>query len=140
MDFELHPNLAKKDFIVDLPLCKVFLENNANYPWILLVPQKPEINRIMDLSWDDQIQLLREIDLAQQVIWDIFQPTRLNVATIGNKTPQLHLHVIARFENDPAWPGTVWDHPEKKTYDPITLTERISKIKEAFQEKGVKHE
>ena len=116
MCFILHPNLASKIFIIDLPLCKVLLENEKHYPWILLVPQRPNISRIMDLASSDQLQLFKELDQAQKIIWDLFQPTQLNVAAIGNKTPQLHIHVIGRFSNDPAWPGTIWDHPVRCPY------------------------
>jgi diadenosine tetraphosphate (Ap4A) HIT family hydrolase len=49
-------------------------------------------------------------------MWNEFNPTQLNVAAIGNKTPQLHVHVIARYTHDPAWPGTVWDHPVRSPY------------------------
>ncbi len=116
MTFTLHSNLQTKAFIIDLPLCRVLLEDNAHYPWIFLVPRRPNISRIMDLKPKDQLLLMQEMDWAQHVLWKKFEPTQLNVAAIGNKTPQLHVHVIARNVNDPAWPGTVWDHPAQKAY------------------------
>lgn len=116
MNFELHPNLLKKDFLVDLPLCRVLLENESHYPWILLVPRRSNLSRIMDLEQIDQLQLLNELDLSQKVLWNSFNLTQLNVAAIGNKTPQLHIHVIGRRAVDPAWPNTVWDHQEKLPY------------------------
>lgn len=118
MEFELHPNLTRKLFIKDLPLCRVLLENHCHYPWLLLVPRRPNISRLIDLSPPDQQQLYIELDIAQRILWEQFHPTQLNVAAIGNKTPQLHVHVIARNTNDPAWPGTVWDHPIKSPYPP----------------------
>lgn len=116
MKFELHPNLSQKIFISDLPLCRVLLEDEVHYPWILLVPRQPAISRIMDLSLADQLQLIKELQLAQEILWEKFQPTQLNVAAIGNKTPQLHIHIIVRYSNDPAWPNTVWDHPVRCPY------------------------
>lgn len=139
MEFVLHSNLAKKTFIMDLPLSRVLFEDNQYYPWIFLVPQRNNISRIMDLSWNDQVQLLKEMDWAQKTMWELFKPTQLNVAAIGNKTPQLHVHIIARFDEkhvrgkDPAWPGTVWDHSEKKPYDPKEKEQLIAKIKENLQ-------
>lgn len=124
MSFELHPNFNEKIHILDLHLCKVFLENEKNYPWILLIPMKPGIKKIIDLSAEDQILLYQEMSLAQEVMWKIYQPDQINVAAIGNKTPQLHIHVIARFSTDPAWPMTVWDHPKKEKLS----SEKISKI------------
>lgn len=130
MTFELHPNLAKKIFVTDLPLCRVLLEDEKHYPWVFLVPRLPNISRIMDLSSEDQLQLIKELDLVQQIMWEEFQPIQLNVAAIGNKTPQLHIHVIARYADDPAWPNTVWDHPVRAKCDQITS--RAEKLKQLF--------
>jgi len=135
MPFELHPSLAKKAFIMELPLCHVLLENNQHYPWIFLVPKRENVVKIMDLVWEDQVQLLREVDAAQKVMQELFNPSRLNVAAIGNKTPQLHVHVMARFEGDPAWPGVVWGHSEKKPYEEEAKTKIIQQIKEALEKK-----
>ena len=129
MEFVLHSNLEKKLFIADLPLCRVLLEGEKSYPWIFLVPRRRETARIMDLSASDQLQLLRELDFAQNLMWREFQPTQLNVAAIGNKTPQLHIHVIARYANDPAWPNTVWDHPVRSQYDAGLREARVERLK-----------
>lgn len=101
------------------------MEDERNYPWLLLVPRKPDIARIIDLSPNDQLQFLQELDLVQKILWKNFQPTQLNVAAIGNKTPQLHVHVIARYASDPAWPQTVWDHPTRVPYDESEKQARI---------------
>lgn len=135
MHFELHPNLKKKLFVVDLPLCRVLLEDNEHYPWIFLVPRRANVSRIMDLSSSDQLALLKELDLAQKILWENFKPTQLNVAAIGNKTPQLHIHVIARFSNDHAWPGCVWDHPARSPYSEEKKKEVLELLKAAFSEK-----
>lgn len=132
MEFELHPNLARKIFIHDLPLCRVLLENERHYPWLLLVPRQPNMSRIMDLAPVDQLQLMKELQRAQEILWEEFQPTQLNVAAIGNKTPQLHIHVIARYQHDPAWPGTVWDHPVRMPYSVEEKEFNIQKLKGIF--------
>lgn len=117
MSFTLHPNFESKTVVADLPLCRVLLEDEKHYPWLIAVPKIPDASRLIDLKSSDQMQLIIELDFIQRVIWKEFKPKQLNVAAIGNKTPQLHIHVIARYENDPAWPGTVWDHPVKGRYD-----------------------
>lgn len=134
MSFKLHPNFSSKTFLADLPLCHVLLENESHYPWLLLIPRREGISRIMDLSKEDQLQLLSETDLAQNILWETFRPTQLNVAAIGNKTPQLHVHVIARFEGDPAWPGTVWDHPVRSPYSPEKLSENQKRLADLLVE------
>jgi len=128
MEFTLHPNLQKKLFVAELPLCTVLLEDDRHYPWLFLVPRRANISKIMDLSTQDQLQLLRELDFVQKVMWEEFKPTQLNVAAIGNKTPQLHIHVIARFDNDPAWPNTVWDHPIREKCDESLKNSRLQKL------------
>jgi diadenosine tetraphosphate (Ap4A) HIT family hydrolase len=132
MSFELHPNLTKKIFIQDLSLCRVLLEDERHYPWLFLVPRKPHISRIIDLSMEDQWQLMKELQCAQEILWEEFRPTQLNVAAIGNKTPQLHVHVIARYQEDPAWPGTVWDHPIRTPYAADEREQIIRQLKAKF--------
>lgn len=132
MNFELHPNLSKKEFLLDLPLCRVLLENESHYPWVLLVPRRPNLSRIMDLDQPDQLQLLKELDLAQKILWNTFSLTQLNVAAIGNKTPQLHIHIIGRKQNDPAWPNTVWDHKERLPYTPQEKDAVTQRLRSAF--------
>lgn len=140
MSFTLHPNFSDKKHLIDLPLCSVFLEDVSHYPWLLLIPRRNDVKKMIDLSLDDQLLLLQETTLAQTILWDLFSPTQINVAAIGNKTPQLHIHVIARFENDPAWPGTVWDHPEKTPYSQEELQKFSIKLTEAFQTASEKAE
>lgn len=134
MNFKLHPNLKSKIFIIDLPLCRVLLEDNHYYPWIFLVPRRQSASKIMDLNPNDQLQLLQELDFAQKVIWNIFEPTQINVAAIGNKTPQLHIHIIARYSDDPAWPGTVWEHISNAHYTAEEKEKIIQQLYDNFQQ------
>lgn len=129
MSFHLHSNLQKKIYICDLILCQVLLEDERNYPWLILVPKKANVSKIIDLSFKDQILLLKELDRVQKIMWEEFKPTQLNVAAIGNKTSQLHIHVIARFSNDIAWPNTVWDHKVKNKYDETDKKLLVEKLK-----------
>lgn len=132
MSFVCHPNLASKIFLIDLPLCRVFLEDESHYPWLILVPRRGNMEKIMDLSLEDQWNLMKELNLAQTIIWEEFIPTQINVAALGNKTPQLHAHVIGRFSKDPAWPLTVWDHPERKPYEESEKKALIEKLVKGF--------
>lgn len=133
MSFELHPNLIRKTFVLDLPLCRVLLEDEAHYPWIFLVPRRANISKIMDLKLEDQILLMTELDWAQKIIWEQFHPTQINVAALGNKTPQLHVHVIGRRHDDPAWPGAVWDHPVRSAYSLEQKNQALELILNGFK-------
>ncbi len=129
--FELVPGLAKKDFIINLRLCSVLFEDNKLYPWIFLVPRKENVKNMTFLTMEERMQLMKEIALCEEVMVELFKPAQTNVAMIGNKTPQLHVHVIARTEGDPDWPGTVWDgHKEK--YDGAEKQKIINEIKKAI--------
>lgn len=135
--FTLHPNLEHKTWICDLPLCRVLLEDEQACPWVFLVPRKPHLSRLIDLGPSDQLQLLQELDFVQRVMWEEFEPTQLNVAAIGNKTPQLHIHVIARYRDDPAWPHTLWDHRPRNPYSAENkqiMAERLKCRLEVFAE------
>jgi diadenosine tetraphosphate (Ap4A) HIT family hydrolase len=128
MTFELHPNFCNKIYVADLSICRILMENEKHYPWLLLIPRRANVSRTIDLSMEDQVQLIKELDAIQRVMWEEFKPTQLNVAAIGNKTPQLHVHVIARFQGDPAWPNTVWDHPVRLKYTDDEKQEMVKKL------------
>jgi len=127
--FELHPNLQKKHFIIDFALSTVLLEDEKNYPWVLLVPRREKISCLIDLPLEEQLQLMRELDFVQRKMKEHFLPKQLNVAAIGNKTDQLHVHVICRYLNDPAWPATVWDHPARQKFTDDERQERIAQLR-----------
>lgn len=128
MAFELVSGLAAKDFIMDLKLCRVLFEDNKYYPWIFLVPMKENTKNMTALSMEERIQLMREITLAEKVMFKLFPCDQDNVAMIGNMTPQLHVHVVCRKKGDPDWPGTVWNSASGK-YTPQEKAEIIAKIK-----------
>ena len=98
MPFQLVPGLAKKDFVTDLKLCTVLFEDNRFYPWIFLVPKRENVKNMTFLSMEDRLQLMREMALAEKVMADTFEHDQTNVAMIGNKTPQLHIHILCRKE------------------------------------------
>lgn len=128
----LHPKLLKKIFVTDLALCRVLLEDNAHYPWLLLVPRRDHVSRIIDLNQQDRLLLYEEMELAQEIIWKQFKPFQLNVATLGNKVSQLHIHIVGRNEGDPAWPDPVWGHAQKTPYTEIEKESISSLLKSCF--------
>ena len=99
---------ATPSTIGDLPLCRVLLIKDANYPWLLLVPRRHDVVEIIDLDEVEQAQLMTEIADAARALKAITGCDKLNVAALGNVVPQLHVHVIARSRSDAAWPKPVW--------------------------------
>jgi diadenosine tetraphosphate (Ap4A) HIT family hydrolase len=105
----LHPQLTLDTVPVgDLALSRVLLANDANYPWLILVPRLPGLTELTDLEPNAQMQLLAEIDAAARVLKDVTGSDKLNIAALGNQVAQLHVHVIARRKSDAAWPKPVW--------------------------------
>src|SRR5262245_61450999 len=103
-DWSLHPQLAHDTVpIGDLRLSRLLLINDANYPWMLLVPRRAVIVEIVHLSEPDRAQLMDEIAQASNAMKAITGCDKINVAALGNVVPQLHVHVIARGRRDPAW-------------------------------------
>jgi len=127
--FELAPEL-KRDCIelADWPLCKVLLLNDSQYPWFILVPKQNDLKEIIDLSEQDQIVFIKESAILSKLIQEVFNPDKLNVAAIGNMVPQLHIHHIARFKNDVAWPAPVWGKFPAKPYSNEQIGEIINQF------------
>jgi diadenosine tetraphosphate (Ap4A) HIT family hydrolase len=116
--WSLHPQLAADAVAVgDLPLSRLLLMDDANYPWLLLVPRRMRAVEILDLAEADQAQLMREIAAVGRLLKDVAQCDKLNVAAIGNVVAQLHVHLVARRRDDPAWPRPVWGHAPARRYE-----------------------
>ena len=131
--WSLHPQLAQDTVpIGDLPLARALLANDANYPWLILVPRLPAARELLDLDAAQRHQLSDEIEHASRLLHDVFQPHKLNVAALGNLVPQLHVHVIARFEHDPSWPAPVWGRVAARPYTPEDLVGRVSLLRDAL--------
>lgn len=124
--FELHPQLAKDTYLIgDLELCRVLLMDDQQYPWLILVPRRVDIREIFQLALEDQRLLLTESAAVGALMVEIFAADKLNVAALGNMVPQLHLHHIARYQTDPAWPKPVWGVHPAMPYDKALLNERV---------------
>ncbi len=131
--FDLNPRLEGDSLpVLDLSLCAVRLMKDANYPWLLLMPRKPDLVEIIDLTELDQQQLMREIALTSQVLRDVTECEKLNVGALGNQVPQLHVHIIARFRADAAWPGPIWGVVPPRPYEDDADKHLIDRLRTAY--------
>lgn len=129
-DWTLHPQLDKDTAPVgDLPLCRVLLIKDAHYPWLVLVPRRPETVEIIDLDEVAQSQLMTEITRVSRALREITRCDKLNIAALGNAVPQLHVHIIARRRTDAAWPRPVWGVMPPLSYDPRDMQELIDALR-----------
>ena len=115
--FNLDERLARDSVLVTrIGLCQLRLIDDARWPWLVLVPQRPDISELFELAPLDQAMLTFETNLIAEMFKTLTGAAKINVAAIGNIVRQLHVHVIARYENDANWPGPVWGFGERRPY------------------------
>jgi diadenosine tetraphosphate (Ap4A) HIT family hydrolase len=132
--YSLHPQLAADTHpVAALGLCELRLMDDSNYPWLVLVPRVADARELVDLDAEQRRQVSDDIDRASRLLLDAVRPYKLNVAALGNLVPQLHVHVIGRFEDDPAWPAPVWGRVAAHPYPPDALVERIRLLRETLR-------
>jgi diadenosine tetraphosphate (Ap4A) HIT family hydrolase len=134
VEWQLHPQLAADSHpLAAFALSELRLMDDANYPWLVLVPRVAGARELTDLKRAQRHALSDEIDRASRALDALVRPFKLNVAALGNLVPQLHVHVIARFEDDPAWPAPVWGRVAARPYTPEQLVERIAGLQAALR-------
>lgn len=135
--FELHPRLAQDSVVIgEFDLSLLLLSRDANYPWCILVPKREDIYEIHHLSEEEQLQLIRESCRLSEVMTSLFDADKMNVAALGNVVRQLHVHHIARFTDDPAWPQPIWGKLPASEYVPDDFEERIKRLQNALVGEG----
>lgn len=134
--FSLDPRLANDCFeVTDLHLCKVLLMNDSQYPWLILVPRVEQVTEVIQLDEQQQRLLWQESALISKCLQNCFAPDKLNIAALGNMVPQLHLHHIARFKQDAAWPKPVWGVNPAKAYSAEQGEDIMHKLKHYLGER-----
>ena len=131
--WQLHPQLVEDTHpVASFALSDLRLMDDANHPWLILVPRIEGAVELIDLPEAKQVELTREIARASCMLQRVFKPHKLNVAALGNMVPQLHVHVIARFREDIAWPRPVWGMATAQPYPPEELVRRIERLQSAM--------
>ena len=109
--FKLDERLeADCEFVANLGVCSFLLMNNASVPWFILVPSVMRATELTELPMEQQQQVLHEMNQVAAMVTSLYNPDKLNIGALGNVVSQLHIHIIGRFTNDPAWPSPVWGH------------------------------
>lgn len=127
--FKLHPILANDTHeLIRLETCRVLLMRDAAYPWVILVPEREGLRDLDELSDLDRELVMAEVDHVAKAMKTAFAPYKMNVAALGNVVEQLHIHVIARFQDDPAWPKPVWGAQPPVDYSDERLEETRARI------------
>jgi len=127
--WSLHPQLAADTVpVCDLALSRLLTMNDANFPWLILVPRRAGVSEIIDLG-DEQSLLMDELALVSLALKDETRCDKLNVAAIGNVVPQLHIHIVARRKDDAAWPKPVWGAVPRRVYEADVMERFVAAIR-----------
>ena len=126
--FKIHKKFEKTThYIADLKLCQIRLQDNAKFPWIMLIPKRNKVSQILDLNRKDQIRLMDEIQYCSKIMKKNFPCDNLNVEKVGNIVPQLHIHIVPRHKKDPSWPLSIWV-VKGEPYSKFALSKMIVKL------------
>lgn len=121
----------------DFALSRVVLMDDARFPWLILVPRICGARELIDLDEGDQRILIGEISFVGRALEAKLKPDKLNIAALGNRVPQLHVHVIARSTQDAAWPDPVWGRGERVAYARSERDARIAMLRDALRERWI---
>lgn len=131
--FKLDERLFKDTVVLgDFTLCRVLLMNDSRYPWLILVPRRAGISELFELEMAEQQQLWQETSYVGQVLKDVFQADKINIATLGNVVKQLHMHIVVRMQDDAAWPAPVWGNGAAQGYTDEALAAMRARLQVAF--------
>jgi len=116
-EFELHPVLTRDTVsVARLPISELLLMNDARFPWCILVPRLADLSEWHHLPREHHPALMAEIEAVSLSLLELPETTKLNVGALGNRVPQLHIHVVARHPGDAAWPDPVWGFGQALAY------------------------
>lgn len=128
--FVLDARLQQDSLVLgDLPLCRLLVSRDANYPWFILVPRRPDVCELFELNEVDRQQLWTEVTALAEALKVEFAADKMNVATLGNVVSQLHMHIVVRHRMDPAWPAPVWGKVAARDYAPGQVDALRQRIK-----------
>lgn len=131
--FAVHERLAADtEFVTDWPLCRVLLMNDRTYPWLVLVPRRHGVSELHELDQNDRETLMAEMSDASRRLQHLTGAVKMNVAALGNVVPQLHVHVVARFAEDAAWPRPIWGVVPGKPYEADALAVEVARLRQAL--------
>jgi diadenosine tetraphosphate (Ap4A) HIT family hydrolase len=128
--FKLDERLkADCEFVANLGVCRLLLMNNASVPWFILVPTVMQATELTQLPMEQQQHVLHEMNQVATMVTHLYSPHKLNIGALGNVVSQLHIHVIGRFTNDPAWPTPVWGQLAANAYSEAQLAQQLTNIR-----------
>lgn len=136
--FHLDPRLEEESVLLSsLTVCDLLLRDERRFPWVVLVPRRDGAVELTDLTRKERAQVMEEIAALSGVLLSVTSAEKINVGALGNIVRQLHIHVVGRRQDDPAWPGPVWGFGEREPYEAGTRHALGEKIRTAMETAGI---
>jgi diadenosine tetraphosphate (Ap4A) HIT family hydrolase len=130
-NFVVDPKLEENSYLIaDLQLSKLYVKDDKENPWFVLVPKKMNATELTDLNHEEQCILMEEVTIVSEFLKNYYNPDKINIGALGNIVRQLHVHVLARYESDRAWPQALWGTMPSLHFEQVEL----ENIKSNFQE------
>ncbi len=134
MSFQLHPRLAEDCISIgQFELCRLLMMNDSQYPWFILVPERPELQEIYQLNKAERALLTEESSYLAESLAKLYKADKMNIAAIGNLVPQLHIHHVVRYQIDKAWPAPVWGKFAAVPYNEQQIIDNIDRLKDCLK-------
>ncbi len=131
MIFQLHPRLEQDCIAVGrFELCRLLMMNDSQYPWFILVPERADLQEIYQLSKAERELLTEESSYLAESLAVLYNADKMNIAAIGNRVQQLHIHHIVRYRTDKAWPAPVWGKFDAVPYTERQIADNLSRVKD----------
>jgi len=130
MIFQLHPRLEQDCIAIGrFELCRLLMMNDSQYPWFILVPERADLQEIYQLNKAERELLTEESSYLAENLAALYKADKMNIAAIGNRVPQLHIHHIVRYQVDKAWPAPVWGKFDAVPYTERQIADNLTRIK-----------
>jgi len=134
MSIQLHPRLAEDCISIgQFELCRLLMMNDSQYPWFILVPERPELQEIYQLNKAERALLTEESSYLAESLAKLYKADKMNIAAIGNLVPQLHIHHVVRYQIDKAWPAPVWGKFAAVPYNEQQIIDNIDRLKDCLK-------
>ena len=130
MIFQLHPRLEQDCIVIGrFELCRLLMMNDSQYPWFILVPERPDLQEIYQLNKAERELLTEESSYLAENLAALYKADKMNIAAIGNRVPQLHIHHIVRYQVDKAWPAPVWGKFDAVPYTERQIADNLTRVR-----------
>lgn len=120
-------NYAGGRILFSSPLYRINLVEDNYYPGYIRIILNRHVVELTDLNTSENLSLYQAVINCEKIIRHLFNPDKVNVASLGNITPHIHWHIIPRYRNDRHFPNSIWSELTNPLYKPLDSTKFAQK-------------